>query len=123
MERKIDIEITGAAQAVLLSAMIGMVTLSLVNLGTELSEAFKEAVWQIGRWTMPGAQGIGPYSGKQTLSLAAWLFSWLMLTPALGEKGIPHRATLILFLGGLGLATTLLWPPATHLVVELIQAR
>ena len=63
MQSKINLEKNGAAQAAILSLMIGILTLALVNLGTEISEALKNAVHTIGKLWIPGAEGIGPYSG------------------------------------------------------------
>ena len=116
MASKTNLEKMGAAQAVLLSSMIGILTLSLVNVGTEISEAFKNAVFGIGKWWMPGAEGIGPYSGKETLGLLAWLGSWFFLHRALRAREWNHKAVLVIFLLGVGVATTLLWPPIIHLM-------
>ncbi|MBI3252386.1 MAG: hypothetical protein HYZ52_03575 [Candidatus Omnitrophica bacterium] len=116
MNSKTDLEKYGAAQAVLLSAMFGILTLSLVNLGTELSDAFKNAVHAVGKIWMPGAEGIGPYSGKETLALLAWLGSWFIFHRALRARQWNQSAVLVLFLLGIGAATTLLWPPVIHLM-------
>ncbi|MBI4431935.1 MAG: hypothetical protein HY592_00420 [Candidatus Omnitrophica bacterium] len=115
---KTNLEKKGAAQAAFLSSMIGILTLSAVNLGTEISEAFKETVFNIGKLWMPGAEGIGPYSGKETLSLLAWLISWFILHRMLRSKEWNQPAVLMVFLLGIGVATTLLWPPVTHLFLR-----
>jgi hypothetical protein len=60
---------------------------------------------------MPGAQGIGPYSGKETLALVGWLGSWVIMHFALRKRDLMVSRWLIVFLVGLGLATTLIWPP------------
>jgi len=101
----------GAAQAALLSAMLGCLTLALVNLGTELSKEFQTFVHKVGKLWMPGAEGIGPYSGKETLMLVTWLFSWLILGRILRNREWNMNVVWILFLFGIGISTTLLWPP------------
>ena len=60
---------------------------------------------------LPGAAGIGPYSGKETLALAAWLGAWLILHFALRGKDLEISRWFIVFLVGVGIATTLIWPP------------
>lgn len=108
---KSNLEKNGAAQAAYLSTVTGLVTLALVNLGTEISESFKTAVYKIGKLWMPGAEGIGPYSGKETLAFFAWLVSWFILHRLLRTREINHPAAVTVFLIGMALATTLLWPP------------
>jgi len=111
MSSNTDLAKRGAAQAAFLSAMLGALTLALVNLGTELSDAFKSSVHRIGKLWMPGAEGIGPYSGKETISLVVWLLSWLILHRILRKSEWEHRIATSIFLVGIALATTLLWPP------------
>src|ERR1051325_6872717 len=77
---------TGEAVAALLAAGIAMLTLACVNQLTAGSDAFNAWVHGIGKLWMPGAQGIGPYSGKETLSVVAWLVSWGILHPALRAR-------------------------------------
>lgn len=101
----------GAAVAALLSAMLGMLTLAVVNVFTAASPAFNTWVHGIGKLWMPGAEGIGPYSGKETLSLVAWLGSWGVLHLTIGRRDLELSRWLIVFLVGVGIATTLIWPP------------
>lgn len=101
----------GAAQAAILAAMLGFLTLAVVNLGTEISSNFKTFVHSIGKLWIPGAEGIGPYSGKETLMLVAWLLSWLIFGRILKNREWNMTFVLVLFLIGIGVATTLLWPP------------
>src|SRR5688572_20050300 len=77
---------SGAAVAALLGAMLGILTLSLVNWGTAASKPFNAWVHGVGKLWMPGAEGIGQYSGKETLSLAVWIGSWLILHAALRNR-------------------------------------
>ena len=102
---------SGPAVAATLAAALGMITLAVVNLGTAASKAFNEWVHGIGKLWMPGAEGIGPYSGKQTLSLLVWIGTWIVLHGALRNRDLNLGRWLIVFLVGIGIATTLLWPP------------
>ena len=102
---------SGPAVAATLSAALGMIALAVVNLGTQASKAFNAWVHGIGKLWMPGAEGIGPYSGKETLSLLVWVGSWIVLHLALRNRDLNLGRWLIVFLVGVGIATTLLWPP------------
>ncbi|SRR5581483_3026450 len=101
----------GPAVAALLSAMLGMLTLAVVNVLTEASSGFEARVHGVGQLWMPGAEGIGPYSGKETLALAAWIGSWAVLHVVLRRADLPVSRWLVVLLAGVGLATTLIWPP------------
>jgi hypothetical protein len=101
----------GVAVAALLSAMLGMLALAAVNQFTAASKAFNAWVHDVGKLWMPGAAGIGPYSGKETLSLAVWLGSWIVLHLVLRKKEMELSRWLIVFLIGVGIATTWVWPP------------
>jgi hypothetical protein len=101
----------GIAVAALMAAMIGMLTLAVVNAFTAGSKAFNAWVHEVGKLWMPGAAGIGPYSGKETLALVAWLGAWLILHFALRGKDLEISRWFIVFLVGVGIATTLIWPP------------
>jgi hypothetical protein len=101
----------GIAVAALMAAMLGMLTLALVNAFTSASPAFNTWVHNVGKLWMPGAQGIGPYSGKETLALVGWLGSWVILHFVLRKQDLEVSRWLVLFLAGVGIATTLIWPP------------
>jgi hypothetical protein len=101
----------GVAVAALLAAVIGMLTLAGVNQFTQISKDFNTWVHGIGKLWMPGAQGIGPYSGKETLSALAWLGSWVILHFALRRRDMDVSRWLIVFIVGVGIATTWIWPP------------
>lgn len=101
----------GAAIAACLSAMIGLLVLGLVVFAAEASEPFAETVHAIGKLWMPGAERIGPYSGKETLMVLAWLGSWLILHGLLRRKQLDGGLWLTVFLVGVGTATLLVWPP------------
>ena len=108
---KTDQQKNGAAQAAILSAMLGILTVGLVNLGTTISDHFQVFIYAIGKLWMPGAEGIGPYSGKETIALLVWFISWVVLHQLLKEREWNPQGVLIVFLFGIALATTLVWPP------------
>ena len=101
----------GVAVSALLSGMVGMLTLAIVNVFAAASKDFNVWVHGIGKLWMPGAAGIGPYSGKETLALVAWLGTWAVLHLALRRHDMRISRWLIVFVIGVGLATTLVWPP------------
>jgi hypothetical protein len=105
----------GAAVAAYLAAVIGLLVLAIVALASDLNKSFEQWVFGIGKLWMPGAQGIGPYSGKETLGLVAWLVTWVLLHFVLRKRQLDGRVWLIVFLIGIGVASTLVWPPVTQL--------
>ena len=121
MTSEVDTEKLGAAQAALLAAMLGIFTLALTHLGSEISESFKTVIHNLGKLWMPGAEGIGPYSGKETVAFLVWLASWAFLHRFLKTREWDQTLVVTIFLLGIALATTLLWPPVTHAVVHLIK--
>jgi hypothetical protein len=112
---------TGIAVAALVSAAAGMLTLAVVNVFTFASPAFNGWVHSVGKLWMPGAAGIGPYSGKETLAAVAWLASWVILHYALRERELDLSRWVIAFLTAVGLATTLIWPPVFEYLGHLIK--
>jgi hypothetical protein len=103
--------------AAILAAALGLLTLALVNLATEASPAARDWVHGLGKLWMPGAEGIGPYSGKQTLALGAWIGSWIVLHLGLRGRDLGLGRWLVVCLVIVGIATTLLWPPVIGLVL------
>lgn len=108
---------TGPAAAAVLSAGLGLLTLGIAQLLSEVSEAFKHAMQTLGNLWIPGASGIGPYSGKETVALIVWLASWSVLHLLLKKRDVNLMTAGVTALGLVGVATTLLWPPITHLFV------
>jgi hypothetical protein len=108
---------SGAAASAFLSTSLGLVALAISHVISQASNTAKEFVHGIGKLWMPGAQGIGPYSGKETIALAVWLISWIVLHFALRKREVSVRWVGVVWLFGLGLATTLLWPPVTHWII------
>jgi len=102
---------SGAAVAALMAAMLGMLALAVVNVFTAASKPFNTWVHDVGKLWMPGAAGIGPYSGKETIALLVWLGAWVLLHYALRGREMRLSTWLVVFLAGVGVATTLIWPP------------
>jgi len=103
--------VSGPAIAAMYAAALGMLAMAIVNIFTEASAPFKDFVHSIGKLWLPGAQGIGPYSGKETTLLVVWLGAWAILHFALRKRDLPIKPWAIGFLVAVGVATTLLWPP------------
>jgi hypothetical protein len=111
----------GAAVAAFISASLGILALAVSHLLCEVSDPIKGSVHALGKLWIPGAEGIGPYSGKETIQLLVWLPSWLVLHLLLRKKNVSVWWSGLVFLMIIGVATTLLWPPVTHVVAEAIK--
>ncbi|MFQ6012182.1 MAG: hypothetical protein ACE5LS_00840 [Thermoplasmata archaeon] len=106
----------GAVVAALLGAMIGLLVFAFVNLGTEVSSEFKAQVLALGKSWIPNAEGIGPYSGKETFMFLSWLGSWAPIHFLLRKRDLNLQLWFIVFLVGVVVATFLLWPPVFKLI-------
>lgn len=75
---------SGPAVAASLAVLLAFFTLMVSHHVSRLTPALDKAVHAFGYW-IPGAIGSGPdgsigsYSGKETLAIAVWLTSWLLL--------------------------------------------
>jgi len=118
MSLKTNLDKKGAAQAAILSAALGILTVALVNLGTAMSAEFTAVVHGIGKLWMPGAEGIGPYSGKETIALVVWMLSWFVLHRILRAKEWNNNVVVACFLAGIAVATTLVWPPVFEAIAH-----
>lgn len=109
---------SGAAVAATLAAGLGVLALAIAQVMSQASKSFNTAMQSLGNLWMPGAAGIGPYSGKETVALVVWLASWALLHRLFHtrELSIGRFGTFALVL--VGIATTLLWPPVTELFVR-----
>lgn len=112
---------TGIAAAAILSASLGLLALAVSHLVAEFSSAGKAWVHAWGKAWMPGAQGIGPYSGKETLAFITWIGSWILLSLLLRRKNVRLLGVGVLSLIGLATATALLWPPITEQILHLLH--
>jgi hypothetical protein len=105
---------SGPAVAALLSIGIGALLMAIVVGISDANKAFEsDVVHALGRLWVPGAAGIGPYSGKFTVFLLGWLLSWGGLHLALRRREPDlARWSLVSFVL-IGLAILLVWPPIT----------
>ena len=101
---------TGPAVAAFLSAMIGLVCLGIVNLGDEAG-VLTNFLLQTGKLWIPNAEGIGPYSGKETFLLLGWLLSWVVLHRILRKREVRLAGPVIVFIIGLAFATLTIYTP------------
>ena len=107
---------TGPGAAALVATGLGLLALSLSHVLSEASAGVKNALQALGNLWIPGAPGIGPYSGKETVGLLVWLVSWALLHAALRKRDVSLVAAGVWTFALVGLATTLLWPPIVHLL-------
>lgn len=112
---------TGIAAAAIGAAAIGLLVLAASHIISDFSDGGKAWVHAWGKAWMPGAQKIGPYSGKETLAGLAWLISWAGLHRVLRRRNVNLTLAGFLLLAGAGIATTLLWPPINKSVVHLLK--
>ena len=112
---------TGAAGAALVAVGVGTMALAVSHILAERSTRAKDAIQALGNAWMPGAVGIGPYSGKETIALIAWLGTWLVLHLLWKRRTVSVTTSTLSFLALIGIATTLLWPPITEHVVKLLR--
>jgi hypothetical protein len=112
-----ELKPSGPAAAAFISASIGLLAVALSHLAAEASPGTKDAIHGLGKLWIPGAQGIGPYSGKETIGLVFWLGSWIVAHFLLRRKNVSLTAYGVLFLALIGIATTILWPPVTHILL------
>lgn len=110
--------ISGPAAAALLGVGLGLLALALSHVVSEASSAFKQSMQALGNAWIPGAQGIGPYAGKETVGLLVWLLSWFGLHLVLRRREVNLTIVGVVTLVLVGLATTLLWPPVTHQLIH-----
>lgn len=94
-----------------LSGGIGVLVLALLNLAQDLTGGLPGPVGQ----GLMFHKGIGPYSGKETLAVFAWLLAWFVLNRILVNNNIDEtkimRWTFVLYV----LATLLVFPPILDL--------
>lgn len=107
----------GAAVAAFLSAMIGLLTMGIVHTGTGASAEFSRWVLSVGKLWIPNAQGIGPYSGKETFLLVAWLLSWVILHMLLRKRNVKLALPVVVFVIGMALATLFVYTPFIHFIL------
>ena len=107
----------GAAVAAMLSIGIGALAMAIVVGLSDASAAFNNGfVHSVGKAWVPGAQGIGPYSGKFTFFLVGWLLSWGIGHLALKNRDLDLGKWAVVSFALISLGILLIWPPITDLV-------
>ena len=102
---------SGAAAAAIVSAATGLLALAVTQVVTHVSAEATRAVFALGKLWMPGAEGIGPYSGKETIALMVWLASWGILHTVWRRREVNLVVIGTIALVLVGVATTLIWAP------------
>jgi hypothetical protein len=108
---------SGTAAAALISAGIGCLTMMVTHHLAETSPARDRFIWTLGKW-IPGSDtgdrslgSIGSYTGKETILLCGWLFSWLILHHLLQYRQV-KTSTIFMWTFGLFVAATVMsWQP------------
>lgn len=104
---------TGAMIAALYAAVVGLLTLAIVNIASDVDAGFK--AW------ITLHSGIGPYSGKVVLMLVAWAVAWPVLHVALRRREVNVRRWFGVFLVLLFVATILMWPPVFEAIADALK--
>ena len=108
---------SGAAIAAMLSIGIGAMAMAIVVGISDASAAFNNGfVHSIGKAWVPGAQGIGPYSGKFTFFLVGWLLSWAIGHLVLKNRDLDLGKWAVVSFALISLGILLIWPPITELI-------
>lgn len=106
----------GSAAAAMIASMIAILSLGIVNLIAIMSNDAKLIIHEIGKAWIPGAEAIGPYSGKETIMLLGWGISWIILYFALRNRDVRLSRYTIIFIIGVGIATLFVWNPFVELI-------
>jgi hypothetical protein len=114
---------SGPAAAAVISGSLGLLAMAIAHTMADGSEAVKTAVHNLGKLWMPGAQGIGPYSGKETIAVLVWLGSWAIMHFMLRNRQVNLARYGVAFLVLMGLSTTIFWQPVTHLLVQIFYGK
>jgi hypothetical protein len=108
---------SGSAAAALISVGVGCFTMMVTHHLAETSTEIDRFIWGLGKW-IPGSDtgdklwgSIGSYTGKETMLLASWLLSWLMLHSLLKHQQVKTRTIFLWTFGLLVAATVMSWQP------------
>ncbi len=92
--------------------------MGIVNLGTDASTAFNSWVHSVGKLWIPNAQGIGPYSGKETFMLLGWLLGWIILYMILRKRDVKLAVPVVIFIIGMAFATLFIYTPFVDMILR-----
>jgi len=101
----------GRGVAAMLSAMIGLLVMGIVHTAAVAYSSFNTSVLNVGKLWIPNAAGIGPYSGKETFMLIAWLGSWGLLHLMLRKRNVNMKIVAMVFFVGVALAALFVYTP------------
>ena len=93
----------GPAAAAILSAGVGSAVIGLMTTGAVISAGLKSAL----NWWSPA----GPLTGKTSVSVIAWLVTWIVLHVLWKDKDVPLVRVLVVMLVLLALGVLLTFPP------------
>jgi len=108
----------GQVAAAMIAAMIGVLSLGISHTISVFSKDAKLFIHEVGKLWIPGAEGIGPYSGKESFMLIGWGLSWLILYFALRNRDVKLTYYTVIFMIGVGIATLLVWTPFVHIIAK-----
>ncbi|WP_373231588.1 hypothetical protein [Cohnella sp.] len=113
---------TGEIIAVLVSVWLGIAAMTASHLWTvyDLSRA-NSILLKLGSW-IPGWWGIGPYAGKETVGLLAWLAAWAILHVIIRNREFNLKAWTQVFAVGFFVILIVNWPPVYHAVLGWLPA-
>ncbi len=117
-ETQTNLKKNGQVAAAMIAAMIGVLSLGISHTISVLSNDAKLFIHEVGKAWIPGAEGIGPYSGKESFMLIGWGLSWLILYFALRNKDVKLSYYTVIFMIGVGIATLLVWTPFVHIITR-----
>lgn len=107
---------TGEIAAALFSAWLGIASLVGSHVWTVADPLYaNQFLLKIGSW-MPGWQGIGAFSGKETVGLATWLVSWSLLFVLLKHREVNLKVCFYAILAGFAVIFIFTWPPVYHAI-------
>jgi len=115
-EKQTRVKKNGQAAAAMMAAMIGLLSLGISNLASTLSKDSKQIIHEFGKAWIPGADAIGPYSGKESIMLLGWGISWLILYFVLRNRQVHLSKFTLIFIIGMALATLFVWSPFVDLL-------
>jgi len=103
---------TGVMVAALLAVWIGLMALAVANIAADANTGVNAA--------LKLNSGIGPYSGKEVVWLAAWFISWPVLHIALRNRDLNLKKWFGAFLVGVLIAVLLVWPAIAEAIADLV---
>lgn len=113
----------GANVAAYLAAAVAVFLLGLVQTGYELYPEFQPTVKKAGTAWLPddAAKSIGPYSGKETITVVGWVLSWAILHLSLRGRRFDVRSSFAAAMTLLAVGVILLWPPVWHFLEKAVH--